>query len=192
MKIRGFRVELGEIEAVLRTDPRVETARAAIHRTAEGRPRLIAAVRPAPGAPEGPRLAAELRTLLGARLPDFMQPQELVAVAEFPLNTNGKLDLPALLAAPAPGAAPEPEPVAGPASDLARMAALWTRVLAAPAGAEDNFFALGGDSLAALRLLAACPAEFGAEPSLADLFEAADLRAFTHLVSDLAREGSRG
>ncbi|KOX18393.1 hypothetical protein ADK67_36955 [Saccharothrix sp. NRRL B-16348] len=140
VKIRGFRVEPGEIEALLRQQPGVEHAVV----VARGEPkRLVAYVIGE---------TAGLRERLVARLPDYLVPSAFVALAAFPLTPNGKLDRDAL-----------PEPVVGdvPADHVEprtaaerRVAEVWSGVLGVPrVGAHDDFFALGGDSILAVRAL---------------------------------------
>ncbi|MEU4782755.1 amino acid adenylation domain-containing protein, partial [Micromonospora sp. NPDC023633] len=149
VQIRGYRVELGEIEAQLAACPGVRDAVVSVTTDAAGEPRLVgyytASVR---------RLTAEaLRTRLAAVLPEHMVPAAYVRVAEWPLTPNGKLDHRAL---PAPDGSAfatrhYTEPVG--ATETA-LAAIWAEVLGVErVGRHDNFFALGGHSLLALRVL---------------------------------------
>ena len=141
VKIRGFRVEPGEIEAVLRQQPGVEHAVV----IARGEPkRLVAYV---VGETEG------LREGLAARLPDYLVPSAFVPMEAFPLTPNGKLDRDAL-PEPVVGDAPEDHVEPRTAAEH-RVAAVWSDVLGVPrVGAHDDFFALGGDSILAVRALA--------------------------------------
>ncbi|MFV2116803.1 amino acid adenylation domain-containing protein, partial [Micromonospora sp. LOL_025] len=176
VQIRGYRVELGEIEARLAACPGVRDAVVTVTTDATGEPRLVgyytASVR---------RLTAEsLRTRLAGVLPEHMVPAAYVRVAEWPLTPNGKLDHRAL---PAPDGSAfatrhYTEPV-GPAETA--LAAIWAEVLGVErVGRHDNFFALGGHSLLALRVLErmrrqGMPADVRAlfsSPVLADLARA--------------------
>ncbi|PSL55728.1 non-ribosomal peptide synthase protein (TIGR01720 family)/amino acid adenylation domain-containing protein [Saccharothrix carnea] len=140
VKIRGFRVEPGEIEAVLRRQPGVEHAVV----VARGEPkRLVAYV---------VGETAGLRERLAARLPDYLVPSAFVALEAFPLSPNGKLDRDAL---PEPVVGDLPEDHVEPRTPAEhRVAAVWSEVLGVPrVGAHDDFFALGGDSILAVRAL---------------------------------------
>ncbi|WP_425564008.1 amino acid adenylation domain-containing protein [Saccharothrix xinjiangensis] len=145
VKIRGFRVEPGEIEALLREHPAVEQALV----VARDEPkRLVAYV---VGATEG------LREHLAASLPDYLVPSAFVALDAFPMSPNGKLDRGAL-PAPVVGEAPAGHPGRGHAEPRTpaerRVAEVWSEVLGVPlVGAHDDFFALGGDSILAVRAL---------------------------------------
>jgi len=159
LKIRGQRIELGEIESALRDQPGVGQA-AVIARTlgsgdasalgSDAR-QLIGYVMPAA---RGDALDGEaLRAALGKRLPAYMTPVAIVALEEFPLSANGKLDRKALPgpaeAAPSKGRRPLP----GAETMLAENIASILRV--DEIGADDDFFFLGGDSISAIGLCAA-------------------------------------
>ncbi|MER5267683.1 amino acid adenylation domain-containing protein [Actinosynnema sp. NPDC002837] len=140
VKIRGFRVEPGEIEALLRQRPGVEHAVV----VARGEPkRLVAYVIGE---------TAGLREHLVDRLPDYLVPSAFVALEAFPLTPNGKLDRDAL---PEPVVGDVPEDHVEPRTAAERrVAAVWSDVLGVPqVGAHDDFFALGGDSILAVRAL---------------------------------------
>jgi amino acid adenylation domain-containing protein len=165
VKLRGFRVELGEVEAAIRSAPGVAAAAAAVHRAADGPARLVGYAVPADGA-----LSVEaVREHVAARLPEFMVPSALVALASLPLNVNGKLDRRAL---PPPAAAPA---TAGrpPSGALERqVAAVWREVLGQePAGADDDFFELGGHSLLATQVASRLRRQLSVEVPLRTVFE---------------------
>ncbi|MDA2804798.1 condensation domain-containing protein, partial [Nocardiopsis suaedae] len=150
VKIRGLRIELGEIEAALARLPGVAAAAAAVHGGASGAPRIAGYAVPRPGAGPDPE---ELRAGLRSALPEYMVPSQVMVVDGLPLSPNGKLDRTAL---------PAPEPLgtgagAGRApADAAEEAlcALFTEVLGLESvGADDGFFALGGDSIQAIALV---------------------------------------
>ncbi|HEV7519171.1 MAG TPA: amino acid adenylation domain-containing protein, partial [Thermoanaerobaculia bacterium] len=148
VKVRGFRVEPGEIEAVLRAHPRVEEAAVLALPDALGEPRLVAYVVP-PG-PAG--LETDLRTYLGGHLPPYMVPAAFVLLSRLPLNASGKLDRAAL--PPPVEVAQEGRFVAPQSPFEAKLAALWSALLNVErVGIEDDFFALGGHSLLATRLV---------------------------------------
>jgi amino acid adenylation domain-containing protein/non-ribosomal peptide synthase protein (TIGR01720 family) len=142
VKIRGVRVELGEVQAVLAGHPSVARAVATVY---EGR--LVAYTVPVPGTSADPEV---LLRHAATTLPAAMVPSVIVPLATLPLTTGGKLDRAAL---PAP-AAPSPAP-ARPSTDPREqtLCSLFAEVLSAPAvGPDDDFFHLGGDSIGAIRL----------------------------------------
>ncbi|MGC4987360.1 amino acid adenylation domain-containing protein [Streptomyces sp. DT193] len=150
-KIRGQRVELGEIEAALVRHPAVSQAAVTVTEDGRGGQRLVAYT-----VPSGPRSAQAdaqgLLTFAARVLPEYMVPSVVVELAALPLTPNGKLDRKAL---PAPGpvrAAVERRPQ-GPVEQT--LADLFADVLGLPeVGAEDSFFALGGDSIVSIQLVA--------------------------------------
>ncbi|MEU3916694.1 amino acid adenylation domain-containing protein [Streptomyces sp. NPDC029004] len=153
VKLNGFRIELGEIERALLDLPGVRAAVCILREDTPGLPRLVGYVVPVPG--HGALQPASLRNALSVRLPAHMLPAAVVLLAELPLTGNGKLDRDRL---------PAPEtrrPVAerqttGPRTPAEHtLIAVWRQVLDVPElGVDDNFFALGGDSLRAVRVAA--------------------------------------
>ncbi|MFI6642963.1 amino acid adenylation domain-containing protein [Streptomyces sp. NPDC050504] len=177
LKIRGFRVEPGEIESVLGRDPGVARAAVALRDEAgTGERRLTAYVVPTAGAgPAGrARLAVALRERVADALPAYMVPTVAVVDA-LPLTHNGKLDRAALASLPLThrDAAAEGERDrrrAGPRE--ARLCAFFAEVLGLPeseVSADDSFFALGGDSIMSIRLVARARAA-GLAVSARDVF----------------------
>ncbi|MFL6195586.1 MAG: non-ribosomal peptide synthase/polyketide synthase [Thermoanaerobaculia bacterium] len=168
VKVRGFRVELGEIEAVLLAHPRVTAAAVLVREDGPGDRRLIAYV----AAEATPDLAGELRDLLRARLPEPMVPSAFAVLDALPLNPNGKIDRKAL-------AMVDPEPGTARADFVAprtpleeRVAAIWREVLGIEEiGAHDSFWDLGGHSLVATKVLARLNEAIGVELPLQTLFE---------------------
>ena len=164
VKLRGVRVEPAEVEAALRRHPAVEGAVAGA-RPDGGEPRLVAWIVAAPGA-EAPA-AAELRAWLRESLPEAMVPAAFVTLDRFPLSPNGKVDRRAL---PAPdfGAGNGRPAWRAPRTRMEKaVAEAWSDLLAVERpGLDDDFFALGGSSLAGGRVLA----KLGAPLSLRDLF----------------------
>lgn len=147
VKLRGFRVEMGEVEAALTGHPAVRRAVAWL--TGDRSVRLAATVAAAPGTAE-----EELREWVGSLLPPHMVPERVVVVDELPLTSNGKLDRRAvqeLWAAKGPKAARHLAPVTALEKVVARV---WGEVLGLEqVGLDDGFFALGGDSVLATTIV---------------------------------------
>jgi amino acid adenylation domain-containing protein len=161
VKINGFRVEPGEVEAVLTGHREVRRAVVTTQPDDADGKRLLAYVVQAGDAPE---LATRLRDWARARLPAPLVPWAILLIDELPLSPNGKVDqsaLPAAHRAPRQLAA-EYRPPATPVQR--RLAELWAEVLAVePIGVTDDFFELGGHSLAAGELITHVQSEFGVE-----------------------------
>jgi acyl carrier protein len=164
VKVRGFRVELGEVEAVLASHPDVSRAVAAVREDVPGDARLAGYVVPA-GDVDVAGLASSVRQFAAGRLPEYMVPSAVVVVLEaLPLTPNGKLDRAAL---PAPD-------YGGLASDAAPrdereslLCAMFADVLGVErVGVHDSFFALGGHSLLAVQLVNRIRTVLGAEVPL--------------------------
>ncbi|MGW4808119.1 amino acid adenylation domain-containing protein, partial [Kitasatospora sp. NPDC004272] len=154
VKVRGFRIELGEVEAALRSLPGVLDAAVTAPKDAAGRVRLVAHV-VAPGGD-----TAAVRARLARVLPDHMVPTGWVAWGELPLTPHGKVDRKALSASAAGAAAPVAgaAPAAAGRAPRGELEQLLCEVFAevlgvAGVGAEDNFFALGGDSISSIQLV---------------------------------------
>ena len=165
IKVRGFRIEPGEIEAVLRRQPGVDAAVVMVREDPPGDRRLVAyIVAASPG-------IEEMRGRLKASLPEHMVPSAFVVLSALPLTANGKVDRQAL---PAPGGERpelETEYVAPRTPVEEVLGAVWAQVLGLErAGIHDNFFSLGGDSILSLRVVALAR-ERGLEVDLADLFQ---------------------
>ncbi|MFF6815831.1 amino acid adenylation domain-containing protein [Streptomyces sp. NPDC012403] len=168
VQLRGFRVEPGEIEAVLAAHPGVARAAVVPRRAGSGALHLVAYTVPAGDGPVSP---AGLRAHAAAHLPEHMVPAVCVPVDTLPLTANGKLDVQALPEPDFTAAASGTRP-ATPQQSL--VCALFEDVLKLPGdtvGTDVNFFDLGGDSLLATRLLARLRHETGAEIPLTALFE---------------------
>src|ERR1700722_15555914 len=180
LKVRGYRIEAGEIESVLVEHPDVAQAVVAAHEHGAGDTRLTAYVIPAdpavPPQPEG------LRAYLRAKLPDYMVPVAYVTLAIFPTTPNNKIDRARL-----------PRPDAGvvavarsspPRPGLeAELAGIWERVLGVHGiGRDDDFFDLGGHSLLAVRVFARVEALTGRRAPLSTLFRAPTIARFAELL----------
>jgi amino acid adenylation domain-containing protein len=183
VKVRGFRVEIGEIEAVLRTHPGVREAVVAAVPDAAGSSRLAAWVAPVPG--EAPD-SSGLRAFLAERLPTFMIPAAWTLLAELPLTPHGKIDRRAL---PRPSLSTSVEGWVAPRNAVEEaLAGVWIEVLGVErVGAYDDFFHLGGHSLLATQLAARARALFGVELPLSELFEAPTLAGMAERI-----EAARG
>ncbi|MGI5467554.1 non-ribosomal peptide synthetase [Streptomyces sp. CA-132043] len=166
VKIRGHRIEPGEIRHSLLEDPRVRAAACVVR---------------VPGGPDTARVdayvvtdepdaLADIRHRLADRLPGHALPATLTAVPELPLTPNGKLDTARLpepaSTAPGPGQDTAPEEPDGPWASVART---WQEVLGVPVGADDSFFDLGGTSVQAVLLVTALREDFP-EVRLRDIF----------------------
>ena len=169
VKIRGHRVECGEVEAVLGDHPAVAGAVVVAREDEDGRgQRLVAYIVPDGG--DAPGLG-ELRAHLGGRLPDYMVPSAFVMLEAFPLTPNGKVDRRALPAPEAGRLGAEAAYVAPRTEAEATLAAIWEQLLAVErVGMDDNFFELGGDSIHAIRVIARAN-QAGLPLSPAQLFE---------------------
>jgi len=165
IKLRGFRIEPGEIEAVLTRHPHVAHAAVVVREDEPGQRRLVSYVVPEPSAEPDP---AVLRRHAEEALPDYMVPAAIVVLDALPLTPHAKLDRKALpapdLAAPAGGREP-----ATPAERI--LAGLFRELLKLPEVALDQgFFALGGDSISSIRLVSRA-VESGVVISPRDVFE---------------------
>ena len=187
VKIRGYRIEPGEIEAALHTHPGVAEAAVGVYEDASGTRRLVAhvvgaSVGAGAGASARARVgsgrqsaaapsAAELRAHLERLLPAYMVPAAYVPMPLLPLTVNGKLDRRALPAPGPDGFASDGERTAPRTTAEQLVAEAWTDVLGTgEVGIDDDFFALGGDSILAIRVISRLRAAFGAEVSPRLLF----------------------
>ncbi|NYT93497.1 non-ribosomal peptide synthetase [Salinispora sp. H7-4] len=188
VKVRGFRIELGEIESALRDQPGI---RDAVVTTWGGDDdvRLAAYAVTEPVAVDPAVVWPVLRAGLARRLPAYMVPATLVLLDALPRTASGKLDRRAL---------PEPTwrettgsgPTAPRTPVEAQLTTLWQDVLGRPeVGVHDNFFALGGHSLTATRLIARIRTSFGVELALRSLFAAPTV---AELAVQLAAAGAPG
>src|ERR1700758_2036740 len=162
VKIRGYRIECGEIQAVLAGLAAVEAAVVVAREDRPGDKRLVGYV-------TGTADPAEARSALAERLPAYMVPAAVMVLEALPLTSNGKLDTRAL---------PAPEYTAGeyrapstPTEEI--LAGIYAQVLGVErVGVDDSFFDLGGDSLSAMRLVAAINTSVDAGLSVRTVFEA--------------------
>ncbi|MFB8235605.1 amino acid adenylation domain-containing protein [Kitasatospora purpeofusca] len=183
IKIRGHRIEPGEIEAVLRGHPTVAeavlTVAEAVPTVDTRRPtaRLVAYVTPATAFPPD---AEELGRYLARTLPEHAVPWRVVALERLPLGPTGKLDRSAL---PAPEDAPTDTGDAPNTPTERAVADVWCRVLGIPsARLHSNFIASGGDSIQLLTLLAELQADLGVELDLLEILAAPTVATMAHLI----------
>jgi amino acid adenylation domain-containing protein len=171
LKIRGFRVEPGDVTAALEQHPAVKQARILPERTNSGS-RLIAYAVKREGQEGSATIEADALRFLRSRLPDYMIPASIVWLDRLPLTSNGKIDRKAL-----PASKLEQRQIThgvAPRTETERILSdIWSSVLGVEQiGVDDNFFDLGGHSLAAIRVLAAIMARLKVELPLRRIFEA--------------------
>jgi amino acid adenylation domain-containing protein len=187
-KIRGYRVHLGEVESVLAAQPGVRQCAVLAREDTPGYRTLVGYVEPDPLAP--PRVR-ELRAALARRLPPYLLPASYV-VEPLPTTANGKIDRAAL--GPPPRDRPDlAVPYVPPATALERrLGGLLSEVLGIDdIGRLDPFLELGGDSMQAMRLLAAVRQTLGVALTTADLFHASTLVGMAQLVEQTRRGGGQ-
>jgi amino acid adenylation domain-containing protein/non-ribosomal peptide synthase protein (TIGR01720 family) len=181
VKIRGFRIELGEIETVLASHETVCEAVVVARRAHDGDCFLAGYVVPEPGRDPS---AGELRDFLRLHLPEYMVPAAIVTLAALPLTLSGKLDRRAL---------PDPElqPSGGGERILPRteveqaLAAIWTELLGVrEVGIRDDFFALGGHSLVATRVVSRIRESLGVQLPVRELFAQPSIESLATRVEE--------
>ena len=196
VKVRGFRVELGEVEAILAQHPAVGQCAVVAKQLATDngisltdKTHLVAYITLQPGQKAG---VQELREFLRCRLPDFAVPAAVLLLDSMPLTPNGKVDFHAL---------PEPNSVASqrqnnsvaPRDDLERaLVRIWEKLLQQhPIGVTDNFFELGGDSLTAIDLMLAIEKELNFSLPIAVLFQSPTIAVLAELIRGRGKPVSR-
>jgi amino acid adenylation domain-containing protein len=168
VKVRGYRVELGEIETHLAAQAAVREAAVIVREDRPGDRRIVAYL----VADRELLSAAELRSLLKRQLPEYMVPTDFVFLEAMPLSPNGKLDRRALPAPERTGNSPDREFVPPRTAVERLLAAMWSQVLGVDrVGVHDPFFDLGGHSLLATQLLAHVRSTFHVEIPLRRLFD---------------------
>jgi hypothetical protein len=181
LKLRGFRIEPEEIEAVLMRESRLREALVVLREDSPGDKRLVAYIVTEAAAPT----SAELRAMLKSKLPDYMLPVVFVPLQALPLTANGKIDRDAL-PRPAPTAEEPTRGQAPPRDDVeSTLCRLWGEFLGiTQIGIDDNFFDAGGHSLMAARLFARQDQIFGRRLPLATLFVAPTVRELARFYRD--------
>jgi amino acid adenylation domain-containing protein/non-ribosomal peptide synthase protein (TIGR01720 family) len=149
VKIRGYRIEPGEVETGLLRHPGIAEASVVAREDQPGARRLVAYVVPGDGEPAD---AAQLRSWLKGRLPEYMVPSAFVVLDRLPLTVSGKVDRRAL---PAPEVRDASKAYLAPRTAVeAELAGIWAQLLGANrVGVEDNFFELGGDSILSIQVV---------------------------------------
>jgi len=150
VKIHGFRIELEEVEAILRQHPSIRQAVVIVREDEMGNQRLVAYV---VSLHTETNFTGDLRRFVQERLPEYMVPTAFVILNAIPLTPNGKVDYKAL---PAPEIAPELEKiyVAPRTPEEEQLAKIWAEVLGLKqVGIDDNFFELGGDSILSIQVI---------------------------------------
>ena len=179
IKLRGFRIELGEIEAALAQHPNISDCVAGVEQNKRGEKVIVAYVVFGTG-----QLPAfnELRRFLQHQLPEYMVPTAFVSLAALPLTTNGKVDRRSL-----PGLGSRLEwqtDQIPPRNGLEiELREIWESVLdVQPIGVTDDFFEIGGDSIAGVRLFAQVEQRFGKRLPLSVLFQASTIEHLAQLL----------
>jgi len=179
VKLRGFRIEPGEIEAALLGHASVAQAVVMAREDEPGHKRLVGYVVLAPG---GVADASGLRAHVGVSLPDYMVPSAIVVLERLPLTPNGKLDRRAL---PAPDFAGTVTARAPRTPQEQILCSLFAEVLGLERlGIEDNFFALGGHSLLGMRLISRIRTTLDVEIAIRALFEAPTVAALAQRLHE--------
>ena len=191
-KVGGYRIEPGEIEAVLRQHPAVRDCAVLPHRAEGMHVQLIAYVQPATGtAAEGHQAAGELSAALRrhvrATLPEYMTPAAFVTIDAMPLSPNGKVDRSRLPRFEEPAASAPATPVSARDSLEQRLCRILEQVLGRKqVGPEDNFFEIGGDSILSIQLVAKAR-QAGLHFTARQLFEHQTIRALAAVLVDEPR-----
>lgn len=178
VKVRGYRIELVEIETALLQHELI--CQAAVSAIGEGESkRIVAYLVPSPQADPQPQ---ELRQYLASRLPEFMVPSSFVLLERIPITPNGKIDRRALVVLE--HSATEGKAFVGPRDDLeVQVARIWEAVLGVPrVSIHDNFFDLGGHSLLAVRLFTQLEKVFGKTLTVATIFRAPTVERMAEIL----------
>ncbi|MCC6858504.1 MAG: amino acid adenylation domain-containing protein [Bryobacterales bacterium] len=188
LKIRGFRVEPGEIESVLGQHPGIEQAVVLAREHRAGDRRLVAYLVPAGDTQPAP---ADLRRFLLERMPEYMAPSAYTFVENLPLTPNGKIDRQALPEPDWSRRESEREYVAPRTPVEEALADIWAEVLGvARAGVNDNFFELGGHSLLATQAISRVRQVLEVELPLRSIFESPTVGTLAEHVEAARREAA--
>ena len=189
VKVRGYRIEPGEVEAALGSHPGVQTCAVVVREDTTGQPQLVAYAVPTDVRPPTP---GELRHFLSERLPPQMVPSAMVLLGALPRTPHGKLDRRAL---PEPDWTSEADerPFDPPQTSAERIVAeAWAEVLGLErTGRRDDFFALGGTSLHAIRIVARLRERLGVAVPVSTLLEVSTVAALARAVSQTNSVHSR-
>jgi amino acid adenylation domain-containing protein len=188
VKVRGYRIELKEIEHILVEHPDVQAAVVLARSDLGGEARLVAHI---VAADCGEPRVNDLRDFLKTRLPEYMIPTGFIFLERIPLTANGKIDRPALVAIRQGLKVAGSEFVAPRDATEQVLASIWADLLAVEdIGVFDNFFDLGGHSLLAGQVLARVANAFGASLPLRSLFEAPTVAALARRVNEARKTHS--
>lgn len=187
VKIRGYRIDIDEIEAALRECPGIKEAVVVARNNNSGDERLVAYL--VPTVQPGPKVG-ELRRFLNEKLPDYMIPHDFVTLEAIPLTDTRKVDRKAL---PDPGTS-RPElttPYVAPKTPIEKeLAKIWAEVLSTDeVGIHDDFFDLGGHSLSATRIISPVIATFELQLPVQALFDSSTVAAMSVVISN--KEGQK-
>lgn len=189
VKIRGHRVEPGEVESVIMGHPTVHAAAVVANRTENDTWQLVAHVVPVPGA-DIPQVLVEVRNMTAASLPPYMVPSAYRVTDALPMTPGGKVDRAKMMsvrADVAPTSRPQTTPETAASEAQRTLAKIWQTVLDLPeVGLDEDFFALGGDSILAIRVIAAAE-ERGIEIPLTTMFSTPTIR---EILPDCALEAA--
>ncbi|GCE15700.1 non-ribosomal peptide synthetase [Tengunoibacter tsumagoiensis] len=169
IKLRGFRIELEEIEATLQQHPAIQESCVLLHENDTGDKQLVAFIVSSHEAPLSKEL---LRTYMQSHVPHYMVPNIFLLLETFPLTANGKIDRKALLLLLSEEKQSELAPVLQSQAPEELLATIWMNVLGRnDVGRDDNFFELGGHSLLAIQIISRIREVFQCDISLQSLFE---------------------
>ncbi|MBD3307336.1 amino acid adenylation domain-containing protein, partial [candidate division KSB3 bacterium] len=181
VKVRGFRIEIEEVEIALRRHPAVQHAAVVAREDPGGNTRLIGYIIPAKEASPAP---GELRQFLLAHLPEYMVPSLFVSLEAFPLTTSGKVNRRALPEPPEDWYAAEHAPAASRTPIEELLIGLWQQLLGVPqVGIHDQFFELGGHSLLATQLVSRIRDAFAVELPVRRVFERPTIAGLADLIT---------
>jgi amino acid adenylation domain-containing protein len=181
IKVHGYRIEPGEIEAVLRTHPEVRESRV-VQALVHGEQQLVSYIESHRGVETS---SSELRKLVARNLPSYMVPSQLVFVKELPRGLHGKIDANAL-PSPLSESDPNTAAVVPPRDECERgVCAIWEAVLGMETvSVRSNFFALGGHSLLAMQVISRIRQKFAVDLPLRVIFEAPTVEELSKLLKE--------
>jgi amino acid adenylation domain-containing protein len=186
VKVRGFRIELAEIERTLERCHAIARAIVLQEPGPDGQPALTAFF--SQGDEDDPLTIPAIRGWLRQRMPDYMVPAAFVRVTSWPLTINGKLDRAALVALNRAEADASPTDAAPATPVEIAVAGIWTEMLQRPrVMLDDNFFEVGGHSLLAAQLVSRVREQLGVEMPLRDFFAYPTLRSLAERVEQIGR-----
>ncbi|WP_205880119.1 non-ribosomal peptide synthetase [Lampropedia aestuarii] len=178
VKLRGLRIELGEIDAAMQASGQISRGNVIVREDRAGDKKLVAYVQA-----NGDFELDAFKRFIASQVPDYMVPAAFVLMQDWPVTSNGKLDRKAL---PAPAFSSGSGRTLHTATEQ-QLAALFADVLQVPLGqidADSDFFSLGGDSLAAVQLLLLVQEQWQRNPGLGALFASPTITAFAALIDD--------